>query len=488
MVGRAIEPVALDGFRHFEPIGSGGFSRVFRAWQSGIDRWVAVKVLNVGVSDDRERQAFERECRAMGQLSQHPHIVTVFTAVFTSLAEPAIVMELYTGGNLGERVKSTGPLRVEDVLSTGVKIAGALHTAHHRGVLHRDIKPNNLFVSEYGEPALGDFGISTFDGERTVTGGGGLTLQYAPPEVLENEPATPQSEAYSLAATLYTLAAGARPFGGRNQSSVQLVTRILREDPPPLPPGVPRELDIVLRRAMSKRADARPSTLAEFAEELRSVQRTLSLPPTTPALSIEQISPPVAGSESGSPSTMTRTTAADRPPIVDRDGEFDDAGSGSVTIARPRVTGATGAPMSSASPGRRRRTVGAALSAAVVSGVGIMALFMTGNGASDPGRPTVTSAELTSATTNGFYEVVSPPSEIALSRTDDATVTVTWTSGDATARVIVERIDQPDLPPVESETTSASIAAAPGERPCVVLRAISNRGRVSQASEATCLP
>ena len=126
----------------------------------------------------------------MGLVSQHPHIVTVFNAAFTTTKQPCIVMELYSGGTLGERLKRDGPLPVAVVLDVGVKIAGALQTAHDRGLLHRDIKPQNLFVSEFGEPALGDFGISTLDDERSISGGGGLTVHYAPPEVLEGAPAT----------------------------------------------------------------------------------------------------------------------------------------------------------------------------------------------------------------------------------------------------------------------------------------------------------
>ena len=148
----------------------------------------------------------------MGLVSQHPHIVTVFNAAFTTTKQPCIVMELYSGGTYGERQKREGQLPVAVVLDVGVKIAGALQTAHDRGLLHRDIKPNNLFISEFGEPALGDFGISTLDDERSISGGGGLTVHYAPPEVLEGSPATPLSDVYSLAATLYTLLEGARPF------------------------------------------------------------------------------------------------------------------------------------------------------------------------------------------------------------------------------------------------------------------------------------
>ena len=208
-----VPSVQIDGFDELQPIGRGGFSYVFSARQQDFNRRVALKVLSFGLADERERRSFERECRAMGLVSQHPHIVTVFNAAFTTTKQPCIVMELYSGGTYGERQKREGQLPVALVLDVGMKIAGALQTAHDRGLLHRDIKPNNLFISEFGEPALGDFGISTLDDERSISGGGGLTVHYAPPEVLEGSPASPLSDVYSLAATLYTLLEGSDRSG-----------------------------------------------------------------------------------------------------------------------------------------------------------------------------------------------------------------------------------------------------------------------------------
>ena len=170
------------------------------------------------------------------------------------------------------------------VLDVGVKIAGALQTAHDRGLLHRDIKPQNLFVSEFGEPALGDFGISTLDDERSISGGGGLTVHYAPPEVLEGAPATPRSDVYSFAATLYTLLEDARPFAapaGAKQSVGDLARRIMLEDPPRVRrPDVPRSLAALLVGAMAKRPDDRPASAGDLGAALQQVQAELGLPVT----------------------------------------------------------------------------------------------------------------------------------------------------------------------------------------------------------------
>ena len=235
----AARPVAIDGFEMGERIGSGGFSVVYRARQQSMNREVAIKVLNTGFATDAERRTFERECHALGRLSHHPNIVTVFDDAITDDGRPCIVMELYSS-TYRERVEEIGPLPIDEVLAVGVRICGALQTAHDAGVLHRDIKPHNIFLSAYGEPALGDFGISTIDDERSHSGASGVSVAYAAPEVLEDSRASPAADVYSLAATLYQLIAGASPYASPDMKTT--VRRILTEDPPPLgragaPPG-----------------------------------------------------------------------------------------------------------------------------------------------------------------------------------------------------------------------------------------------------------
>ena len=178
-------PVAIEGYEVVDEIGAGGFSVVYRARQSSMNRDVAIKVLNAGFTSDAERRTFERECHALGQLSHHPNIVTVFNDTFTADGRPCIVMELYHS-NYRERLEQTGPLAIDEALEVAVRICGALQTAHEAGVLHRDLKPHNIFVSAYGEPALGDFGISTIDDERSQSRSSGLSIAYAAPEVLED--------------------------------------------------------------------------------------------------------------------------------------------------------------------------------------------------------------------------------------------------------------------------------------------------------------
>ncbi len=272
----------MPGYENFTKIGSGGFSTVYRARQVSMGRDVAVKVLHADVTSELERKTFERECRAVGLLSGHPNIVTVFSEGFTDLGQPAIVMELYSG-NYRDRLERTGPLPIPEVLELGVKIASALEAAHEGGVLHRDIKPHNMFVSGYGEPALGDFGISTLDDERSVSAASGLSVAYAAPEVLEDAKATAASDIYSLAASLHHLADGSPPFASKQLRTT--VRRILTEPPAPFSrEGVPTSLVDTLARAMAKEPADRFRSAADLAEALRSVQRTMGDKPTATPL------------------------------------------------------------------------------------------------------------------------------------------------------------------------------------------------------------
>ncbi len=222
--------VVIDGFSDLVAIGSGGFSIVYRAHELALDRAVAVKVLNTGLTSERERRDFERECKALGQLN-HPDVVTVYRPAFTTDGRPCIVMALYER-NFRDQLDATGPLPPAELLDVGIRMAVALHVAHRRGVLHRDVKPHNIFRSVYGDPALGDFGISTLAGERSHDRSTALSLAYVAPEILDDAPPSAQADVYSLAATLHHLATGRAPFDGKEPSRV--VNQVLHDEPPPI--------------------------------------------------------------------------------------------------------------------------------------------------------------------------------------------------------------------------------------------------------------
>ena len=268
------------GFEEPEEIGRGGFGVVYRCSQPELDRIVAVKVLSADLeADNLER--FVREQVAMGKLSGHPHIVTIFQVGTTATGRPYIVMQYHPHGSLEAKIHDNGPLGWADALHLGVKVAGALETAHRRETLHRDVKPANILLTEYGEPALTDFGIARIVG-GFETGDGAVmgSPAYTAPEVLLGEQPDATSDVYSLASTLFCAGTGHAVFERRKGE--QMVAQFLRITRHPMPSlrdsGLPTDVCAVIEQAMSRNVEDRPATAEAFGEQLRDVQRRHGLP------------------------------------------------------------------------------------------------------------------------------------------------------------------------------------------------------------------
>ena len=276
---RAGTPPELDGYDMLEQIGSGGFAEVYLYEQRMPRRRVAVKVLSVPGLDDAGRRRFQAEANVMAQLSSHPAIMTVHTAGIAADGSPYIVMEHCPGGSLGDGFRGRR-MPVPEALEIGVTLAGALETAHRIGVLHRDVKPANILLSEYGAPLLTDFGISAAVGLDPISGDESLSVPWSPPEFLDDPPwSGAPSDVYALAATLYSLVAGRAPFEtseGPNHAAAQ-AARIRAEYAPPL--GEP-ELDDIFAVAMARSPQARYTSALAFARALQGAQRRLGLPET----------------------------------------------------------------------------------------------------------------------------------------------------------------------------------------------------------------
>ncbi len=159
VVPDAASELIAAGFSDPLLIGRGGFGAVYRAEQPNLERTVAIKILTDHL-DEASLERFLREQRAMGRLSGHPHIVNILEVGSTPGGMPYIVMPYHPHDSLDARIRKHGPLDWPDVLRLGIKMAGALETAHRTGTLHRDIKPGNILLTEYGEPQLTDFGIA----------------------------------------------------------------------------------------------------------------------------------------------------------------------------------------------------------------------------------------------------------------------------------------------------------------------------------------
>jgi eukaryotic-like serine/threonine-protein kinase len=270
-------PPEIEGFEYVSLIGSGGFSDVFLYQQRRPRRRVAVKVLLHEWTNEGQREAFEAEADLMATLSTHPSIVTMYEADVAADGRPYLAMEFCSRPNLGARYRSER-LSVPDVLRIAVQVAGAVETSHRAGILHRDIKPANILVTEYGHPALTDFGISsTLDDAGLAEG---MSIPWSPPESFAEPPRTSvATDVWGLAATTYSLLASRTPFevpGGSN-SSADLVSRI--ETAPLQATGrndVPVSLERVLSTAMAKNPEARYPTALAFARALQAVQTDLS--------------------------------------------------------------------------------------------------------------------------------------------------------------------------------------------------------------------
>src|SRR5215208_7002349 len=243
-----------DRYRLDEKVGSGGMSSVYRAFDPTLERWVAIKLMHRDISTDPDQlERFRREARAVASLN-HPHIVTVIDAGEDD-GMPYIVFEYVEGETLKDRIRRFGRLQVPESLAYAIEIGRALAVAHDRGIVHRDVKPQNVLVDEEGSAKVTDFGIArTLDQEGLTADGRVLgTTDYVSPEQALGHAVTGQSDIYSLGIVLYEMLTGDVPFRGENQVSVAM--KHIREDMPDLQvrrPEISSALAAVVDRATAK--------------------------------------------------------------------------------------------------------------------------------------------------------------------------------------------------------------------------------------------
>ncbi|MGW5153549.1 protein kinase domain-containing protein [Rhodococcus koreensis] len=267
--------LAGAGFEDAHEIGRGGFGIVYRCLQRALDRTVAIKVLTADLDPDN-LERFLREQRAMGALSGHPNIVNILQVGTTPSGRPYIVMPYHSRDSLEAWIRRSGPLEWSEALGIGVKVAGALAAAHRIGTLHRDVKPANILITDYGEPQLTDFGIARVAGGFETTSGAVTgSPAFTAPEVLEGRSATAASDVYGLGATLFCAITGHAAFERR--SGEQVVAQFLRITTHPIPDlrgaGLPDDVCTVLEAAMARNPADRPTAPAEFGENLRLLQQ-----------------------------------------------------------------------------------------------------------------------------------------------------------------------------------------------------------------------
>jgi len=260
--------VIADRYQPIEQIGTGGMATVWRAKDTLLGRFVAIKRLLPHLAGDPEAaERFERESQSAARL-HHPGIVTVFDSG-EDADGPFIVQELVEGTTLAIHLAETGPVDPESVVDIISQVAAALDHAHSLGVIHRDIKPANLILEPGGRVRLADFGIArTIDDAATITDSGELvgTITYLAPEILSGDPATVASDVYSLGAVSYELLAGRPPY--QAETPAAMLEAVRSAEVPDLQGIAPDAMAAAVSAAMSKDPVSRPATAGAFAANL----------------------------------------------------------------------------------------------------------------------------------------------------------------------------------------------------------------------------
>ncbi|MBO4272428.1 serine/threonine-protein kinase, partial [Microbispora triticiradicis] len=279
-MARAESRLVGGRYQLMEPIGRGGMGVVWRAHDQLLDRPVAVKEVRYDSAmgdelSDLNRRTM-REARAAGRLT-HPNVVVVHDVIEED-DRPWIIMQLVQSRSLGQVIREDGPLSPERTVEIGLQILDALRAAHRQGVLHRDVKPENVLLTDDGRVVLTDFGIARLEADNTMTRTGLVgTPAFIAPERLRGEAAQRESDLWSLGATLYTAVEG-RPPHDRGMAMATMHA-VLNEDPAPARRA--GALGPVLMRMLAKEPADRPG-YDELARQLKRAARDLAPPPARP--------------------------------------------------------------------------------------------------------------------------------------------------------------------------------------------------------------
>jgi serine/threonine protein kinase len=311
----------LPGYRDFVLVASGGDSMVYRARQQGLDRPVAVKVLT-GEPDGATLAGprFQRELEITTRLGRaHPHIVTVLDTQFTPDGRPCIVMEYHDLGSLHDQLRVHGPLPASAVVAAGTVVADALAYAHGQGVIHRDVKPQNILVLPTSY-VLADFGLA-----RRADAGHSASLErfsyrHAAPQVLDGELPTVADDIYSLGSTLFTLLDGRPPFASDDpeaDTALAYLRRVRTEPPRRIRAGgAPPELLAIIGRCLAKRREDRYADAGSLRDALAAVvtEARVWSPQAPPEIRAAAAAPPTQAPPPIQAPATTPAAPTDPPP------------------------------------------------------------------------------------------------------------------------------------------------------------------------------
>lgn len=310
-------------YRIHHPLARGGMACVYRATDTRLDRLVALKVMHADLAADTDAaRKFESEARAATQLS-HPHVVSIFDQGSDG-ERPYIVMELVCGHTLRSVISARAPLRPSEALDLIDPVLGALGSAHRAGLVHRDVKPENVLISDQGEVKVADFGLARAITAQTAAGTAGLlmgTLSYLSPELVTGGRADARSDVYSAGIVLFELLTGQKPHTG--DTPIQVAYAHVHHDVPP-PSGVPGAhsipdyLDALVTRATARNPDDRPHDARVLLTQLRQVGSALHAGVSTDPELTQDLTVPLRSLSTGSGPSGADTDATQvvDPPTV----------------------------------------------------------------------------------------------------------------------------------------------------------------------------
>ena len=278
MIGKTLS----DRYTIQERIGGGGMANVYKAHDNRLDREVAIKILRQEFVDDEDFvENFKKESHSAARLN-HPNIVGVFDVGYDEIegqSDYYIVMEIVKGKTLKDIIIEKGKLNLSETLNYGIQISEAILCAHDNGIIHRDIKPQNIIINRDNLPKVTDFGIAQGANRNTATERDIMgSVHYFSPEQARGEKSDERSDIYSLGIVLFEMLTGELPFDGENPISIAL--KQVHEKiklPSNLNPNIPKQMDEIILKMTNKNPSDRYNNLLEVIDDLKSLEKKIDL-------------------------------------------------------------------------------------------------------------------------------------------------------------------------------------------------------------------
>jgi hypothetical protein len=378
--------LGIPGIDSAVEIGRSASHTTYRVRDIASGRTVVIKLLNAGRDWPGLPERFEREQTAMAALG-HPNIVPVLGHGWSETGMPYIVTGEVAGGSIADRLSGPTPMTGPDILSLGVRLAGALESAHRAGVVHGDLRPDDMMVSTHGEPLVADFGVVTLVRPNAADVTDPADLAHVAPELLDAEPATAVSDLYSLTSALYTLFAGVPAYVRPGEQSIIPVIKRIASDPLPDlgAKNVPPPVVDAISKGMAKDPAERYQTAQDLGRSLQQAQVALGLPMTE----MTMLGAPTART---APVRRAAPVAAASPP----------------TAAGPPVAAAAGPPGGAPRANRTPLVVAAIALVVVIAAVAFFATRGGGSSAASSSSSATTTTTRRGSTTTTTTDTTPP--------------------------------------------------------------------------------